>query len=56
MSFALYMIGVLLLVGGLIYGATVLGVSQTWIGVFAAIVVGLGIMGAVARTRQKDPQ
>lgn len=55
MSFALYMIGLAILVGGLAWALVAAGVSSTWIGVACLIVVGLGIMGAVSRTRAKDP-
>ncbi|HXC60007.1 MAG TPA: hypothetical protein VN645_11870 [Steroidobacteraceae bacterium] len=55
MSFALYIIGLAILVGGLAWALVTAGVSSTWIGVACLIVVGLGIMGAVSRTRAKDP-
>jgi hypothetical protein len=55
MSFALYIIGLAILVGGLAWAMVAAGVSSTWIGVACLIVVGLGIMGAVSRTRAKDP-
>lgn len=55
MNFALYMIGVLIVVGALAYGASLLGLSPTWILIGAALIAGLGIMGGVVRTRQKDP-
>jgi hypothetical protein len=41
--------------GGLIYGAHLLHVPQTWIIVGSLVVIGLGIMSAVARTKQRDP-
>lgn len=56
MNFAVYMIGVLLVVGALAYGASLLGLSSTWIVIGAAVVLGLGMMAAVVKTRQKDPQ
>ena len=54
-NFFVYMIGVLLVVGALAYGASVMGVSPVWIGVFAAAVIGLGVMGAIVKTKQKEP-
>lgn len=54
MSFMLYVIGLLVLLGGGVYGAQALGVSQTWIIVGALIVLGFGLMAAVAKTRTKD--
>ena len=55
MNFALYMLGVLIVVGALAYAANMLGLSSTWIVIGAALIAGLGIMGGVVRTRQKDP-
>ena len=55
MNFSLYMIGVLIVVIGLAYGASRLGISTTWIVIGALIVIGLGIMAGVTKTRQKEP-
>jgi hypothetical protein len=54
-NFFVYMIGVLLVVGALAYGASLMGVGSTWIMVFALAVLGLGVMGAIVKTRQKEP-
>ena len=54
-NFFVYMIGVFLVVGGLAYGASRAGVSGVWIAVGAAVVLGLGVMGAIVKTRQKEP-
>ncbi len=56
MNFALYMLGVVIVVGGLAYAASQLGLSATWIVIGASVISGLGIMGGVVKTRQKDPQ
>jgi hypothetical protein len=53
-AFSLYVAGFFILLGGLIYGAFLLHVPHTWIGVGALVVVGLGIMSAVSRTKQRD--
>ena len=50
-----YLIGTLLVVAGLAYGASRLGVSQVWIIAGALVIVGLGVMGGIVKTRQKDP-
>jgi NADH:ubiquinone oxidoreductase subunit 6 (subunit J) len=50
-----YLIGTLLVVAGLAYGASRLGVSQVWIIAGALVIVGLGLMGGIVKTRQKDP-
>jgi hypothetical protein len=54
-NFVVYMIGTLLVVAALAYGASVLGVSQTWIVVGALVIIGIGLMGGITKTRQKDP-
>jgi hypothetical protein len=53
-AFSLYVAGFFILLGGLIYGAFLLHIPHTWIGVGALVVVGLGIMSAVSRTKQRD--
>jgi hypothetical protein len=53
-SFALYIIGFLILTGGLIYGAVILHVPPQWIAVGAIVMVGLGILTGVKATRQRD--
>ncbi len=55
MNFGIYMVGVLLVVVGLAYGASRIGISNTWITIVCIIILGLGVMAAVSRTRQKDP-
>jgi len=55
MSFALYLGGFLLVVAGLIYGATILHVAPHWIAVMALVLCGLAILKGVQATRQKDP-
>jgi hypothetical protein len=54
-NFFVYMIGVILLVGALAYGASLIGLSSTWITVIAVAALGLGLMGAIVKTRQKEP-
>jgi len=54
-SFGLYVLGFAVLLGGLGYGAYLLHVPQTWIIVGALIIVGIGIMSAVTRTKTRDP-
>jgi len=54
MNMVLYLVGTLIVVGGMAYGAWAMGVSATWIGVGAAIIVGLGIMSGVSKTMRKE--
>ncbi len=55
MSFGIYIAGILLVVGGLSYGAAMLHVPSHWIVVGALIVLGFGILTAVKATRLRDP-
>ena len=53
-TFIIYAIGFLILLGGLIYGATLLIVPTPWIIAGALVVLGLGIAMGVGKTRTKD--
>ena len=53
-TFVIYAIGFLILLAGLIYGATLLGVATQWIVVGALDLLGLGIAMGVGKTRTKD--
>jgi hypothetical protein len=55
MSFALYMLGLAVLVGGIAWALVVAGIAATWIGILCLVVAGIGIMTAVSKTRAKDP-
>ena len=50
-----YLIGTLLVVAGLAYAASRIGVSSVWIIAGALMIVGIGLMGGIVKTRQKDP-
>ena len=54
MSFAIYFVGLLLLVDGIAWGLRVAAVSTAYVGIACLIVLGIGIMMAVSRTRTKD--
>lgn len=54
-NFFVYMLGVILVVGAVAYGANLAGLSSTWVAVIAVAALGLGLMGAIVKTRQKDP-
>jgi predicted signal transduction protein with EAL and GGDEF domain len=54
-NFVVYMIGMLLVVGALAYGASLLGISPTWITVGVIALLGIGIMGGIVKTRHRDP-
>jgi hypothetical protein len=54
-SFALYVLGFLIMVGGLAMGAHYLHVPPRWIGVGVTVLIGFGIFSAVSATRHRDP-
>jgi hypothetical protein len=55
MSFGIYLAGFVLVIGGLIYAATLLQVPSRWIVAGAVVLLGLAILKGVKATRQKDP-
>ena len=54
-AFMLYALGFVVLLAGMIYGATLLHVPQNWIIVGGLVLAGLGVMSGVSRTKQPDP-
>jgi hypothetical protein len=54
-NFIVYLIGTLLVVAGLVYGASRLGISEVWIIAGALVLIGIGVMGGIVKTRQKEP-
>jgi hypothetical protein len=55
MSYVLYVVGFVIIIGGLIYGAILLHVPAQWIVVGSVVLLGLAILTGVKATRQKDP-
>ncbi len=55
MNFALYLVGFFVFIGGVAWGLTVMGVSTTYILIACLVLLGIGIMTGVTRTRMKDP-
>jgi hypothetical protein len=55
MSFMLYLMGFIIFLAGLAYGAVRLGVDSLWVGIGVVILLGLGILTGVTKTRQRDP-
>ena len=55
MSFAIYAVGCLILIAGLIYVAHLVHMPERWIVAIVLLILGAGIMGGVSSTRQKDP-
>lgn len=53
-SFGIYILGAILVIAGLSYGALMLGVPPVFILVGAVIILGAAIMGGVRKTREPD--
>jgi hypothetical protein len=54
MSFALYLFGFVLVIGGVAWGMAALHVPSTWIVISCLILLGLGVLTAVKNARSKD--
>jgi cadmium resistance protein CadD (predicted permease) len=54
MSFGIYMTGFVLVIAGLLYGASLMHVPTHWIVAGGIVLVGVGILMGVKVTRQKD--
>lgn len=54
MSFGIYLVGYLVLIGGLTLGATYLHMPGKWIVVGVICMVGIAVLHGVTATRQKD--
>jgi hypothetical protein len=55
MSFGIYILGFLIVIGGLIYGAIIMHVAAHWIAMGAMVLLGAAIVKGVQVTRGKDP-
>jgi hypothetical protein len=55
MSYGLYVIGFVIIIGGLIYGAVLLHLPPQWIVAGSVVLLGVAIVKGVKATRQKDP-
>jgi hypothetical protein len=54
-NFAIYMIGVILFIGALAFGAQRIGVAEPWIWIGIVALIGIGIMAAVVNTKRRTP-
>ena len=52
-ALTLYILGFLILMGGLIYGPVILHVAARWITVGATVPLGLALLNGVPATRKK---
>ena len=54
-AFGTYLLGFLVLIIGLAMAAYLLNAPAMWIAVGVVVLLGLGILMATSRTKQKDP-
>lgn len=54
-SFAIYTLGTVILIGGVVYVCHLARIPSHWVIAIAILLLGAGLMGAVTSTRQKDP-
>jgi hypothetical protein len=54
-SFGIYIIGFVILILGLAMGAHLLGLSTTWIGIGVIVLIGIGVLSGVSKTKRPDP-
>lgn len=55
MSFTLYLVGFALVIAGVAWGMSTAGIAPLYIGIVSVILLGLGVVSGVSRTRSKDP-
>ena len=55
MRFFAYILGFLMLIGGLAWGAIELGAPQLWVVIGSMILLGIGIIAGASRTRVHRP-
>ena len=53
-SFSIYLIGFIVLAIGILMGASILGVGTQWLAVIGLVLLGLGVITGVAKTRRRD--
>jgi len=53
-NMAVYLIGIVILIAGLAWGASVAGMSTTWIAIGAIVLLGMGVAASVSRTRRPE--
>lgn len=53
-NLALYVTGYVVVIAGLVYGAFLLGIPPVWIAVGAVILLGIGLVTGVSKTRHRE--
>lgn len=54
MSFAIYLVGFLIFIGGVAWALVTAGVQPLYVTIACLILLGIGIMMGVSKTRTKD--
>jgi hypothetical protein len=54
-SLAIYIVGFIILISGLAYGASLAGLATQWIVVGVLVLIGIAVASGVTRTRHRDP-
>ncbi len=54
MSLGIYLVGYVIVIAGLVWGANLAHVPTRWIAVGAVVLLGLGVVTGVKNTRQKE--
>ncbi len=54
MSYGLYVLGAVIVIVGLVYGAVLLRVPTPWLGVITLVLLGLAVLSGVKQTRERD--
>jgi membrane-bound acyltransferase YfiQ involved in biofilm formation len=55
MSFAIYLVGFAILIGGIAWALVTAGVPSLYVIIASVILLGIGVLTGVSRTRSKDP-
>ena len=55
MSFLLYVVGFVILIGGIAWALVTMKVPTLYVTIACVILLGIGIVTGVVRTRSKDP-
>ena len=53
-SLSIYLLGFVVLVVGITMGLHLAGVPDAWIGVVGVVLIGIGILTGVSKTRRRD--
>jgi hypothetical protein len=54
-SFGIFVIGLIIAIIGLSVAASMIGVPTVWIAIGAIVLIGIGILSGVSRTKRPDP-